>query len=105
MPTTKRTVAVVKTSSPDTYINRLISAIGQRMKDIDPETERLSLEMDLGACHVNGCPLDLHRLLTAEYGTFGHDVRGITRFLDRTTGKLPEGKFWPRTALPEKGLL
>ena len=105
MPKTERKIKVVKTSSPDPYISRLISAIADRMMDIDPDTDRLSLEMDLGACHVNGCPLDLHRLLTAEHGNFGHDVRGIVRFLDRTTGKIPENKFWPRCALPEKGLL
>ena len=95
---------VVRTSSPDPYISRLISEIGARMMRIDSDTDRLSLEMDLGACHMNGCPLDLHKLLHAEHGSFGHDVRGIVRFIDRTTGKLPEGKFLPRCALPENGL-
>jgi hypothetical protein len=55
--------------------------------------------MDVEACHSNGCPLKLAELLAADDGSFGHDVFGIRRFLDRDTGKLTEC-FLPRFAQP-----
>lgn len=60
--------------------------------------------MDIEAAHCNGCPLDLAGLLAADKGTFGHDVFGIRRHIDRNTGKLG-GCFLPRTALPEASKL
>jgi len=57
--------------------------------------------MDIEACHCNGCPLDLQKLLDAPDSDFGHDVFGIRRFLDRRTGKLGSC-FLPRTAMPSK---
>lgn len=58
--------------------------------------------MDLTACHANGCPLDLKRLLRPEVlnsDTFAHDVLGIRRHINRTTGKMPATKFRPRCML------
>ena len=52
-------------------------------------------EMDLTACHANGCPLRLNDLLTADDFNFVHDVFGIRRNLDRETGKLDKF-FSPR---------
>ena len=57
----------------------------------------LRTSMDLTVCHLNGCPLDLEKLLDSPLGDFGHDVSGIRQFLDRTTGKLTEC-FFPRSA-------
>lgn len=54
-------------------------------------------QMDLTACHRNGTPLRLTELLTADDFDFGHDVFGIRRHLDRTTGKLMN-LFSPRFA-------
>jgi hypothetical protein len=48
----------------------------------------LEFEMDLVACHANGCPLDFPRLLNADDFNFAHDVFGIERHLNRCTGKL-----------------
>ncbi len=45
-------------------------------------------------------PLDLRKLLDAPEPHFAHDVFGIRRYLDRTTGKL-RGFFNPRCSLPE----
>jgi hypothetical protein len=56
--------------------------------------------MDLMACHCNGTPLDLPKLLAAPVPDFGHDVGGIRRHLNRSTGEL-EGHFQPRCARPE----
>lgn len=57
--------------------------------------DRLSLTMDLTACHANGNPLRLDDLLAARPFDFAHDVFGISRFIDRDTGKLTD-HFSPR---------
>jgi hypothetical protein len=51
--------------------------------------------MDLDACHSNGCPLDLAKLLRAPDFDFVHDVAGIFRHIDRSTGKIQDC-FLPR---------
>ena len=67
----------------------------------DLAIDKQSLEMDIEAVHCNGTPLDLQRLLDAPTGTFGHDVFGIQRYINRTTGQLTEC-FVPRTARPQQ---
>lgn len=62
-----------------------------RVDDLDRET----VEMDLTACHLNGNPLDLDRMLICDDFTLTHDVLGINRHLDRQTGKL-KNLFSPR---------
>lgn len=61
---------------------------------------RQTLTMDLTACHANGCPVDLARLLDADDVTFGHDITGIQRHIDRRTGKLRRA-FGPRTMMTD----
>lgn len=61
------------------------------------EYDRLSATMDIEACHCNGMPLDLAKLLAAPDADFGHDVFGIRRYLDRTTGWIAD-RFVPRCA-------
>ncbi len=51
--------------------------------------------MDIDACHSNGNPLKLLDLLQADDTNFAHDVFGIRRFIDRTSGKLTDC-FVPR---------
>lgn len=58
---------------------------------------RIARLMDLTACHLNGCQLQLTKLLDAEIGDFLHDVMGITRHINRETGQL-EDCFVPRYA-------
>lgn len=53
--------------------------------------------MDLNAVHANAYALRLQELLAADDGNFAHDVFGIRRHLDRTTGKLRDC-FVPRFA-------
>lgn len=60
-------------------------------------SSRLEVTMDLTACHLNGCPLDLDGLLNAGQGDFMHDVAGIMRHINRRTGQL-ENCFLPRYA-------
>lgn len=57
--------------------------------------DRLTTEMDIKACHLNGTPLRLAVWLAADWFDFLHDLVGITRRMDRTTGRLT-GHFLPR---------
>jgi len=57
--------------------------------------EFMDADMDVTACHENGCPLDLADLLTADDANFAHDVFGIRRHINRETGKI-EDHFSPR---------
>jgi len=52
-------------------------------------------QMDITACHCNGCPLKLGDLLQADDFNFAHDVFGIRRNLDRDSGQLGDC-FLPR---------
>lgn len=68
------------------------------------ETDMLRVQdwmMDITAVHANGCPLRLRELLLAEDFDFNHDVFGIRRHLDRSTGRLGRC-FVPRCAAPER---
>lgn len=57
--------------------------------------ELMDADMDITACHVNGNPLKLDALLNADEFNFAHDVFGIRRHIDRTTGELQDC-FSPR---------
>lgn len=79
-----------------------IVAIAQRFEAAYGKPEgyqRLNLIMDLEAAHI-ACPIDLPGLLAADPTTFGHDVGGISRHINRETGELG-GCFVPRTARRE----
>lgn len=75
--------------------SKTISAIAARVSKAWPEYDVLEARMDLTACHLNGCPLDLAKLLAADDFNLAHDMFGINRHLDRRTGKLT-GHFLPR---------
>ena len=70
-------------------------ARGVMMKHSGNIRSRLNVEMDLTATHANGNPLRLADLLAASDADLLHDVLGIERHLDRTTGKLTDC-FSPR---------
>lgn len=74
----------------------LIRQIVDRAVRMQYDVDRQQLEMDLTACHANGCRLDLDKLLNSPDFDFAHDVFGIRRWLDRSTGTLPVEKFEPR---------
>jgi hypothetical protein len=60
--------------------------------------DRMSLMMDLEACHSNGCSLDLISMHEAASDfDLVHDVGGIRQHLDRETGQLRDF-FMPRYA-------
>lgn len=61
-------------------------------------SEKMDLMMDITAAHCNGNKLRLRDLLEADDFNFFHDIYGIAKHLNRTTGKL-EGWFRPRFLL------
>lgn len=62
--------------------------------------DRITVMMDHEALSIN-CPMDLPGMLAASDGNFLHDFTGISRHMDRETGKLKDC-FLPRFALPAK---
>lgn len=84
-----------------TAIRQIAERMGRLKKKFGIAYPRLSLVMDLHATHCNGCPLQLNALAVAADEDFAHDLLGIQRHLDRTTGKLMHG-FTPRYARPMK---
>ena len=83
---------------------KLSAAIAKRAVEFGAanniQVDYVDTEMDITACHCNGCPLDLSKLLNASDADFGHDVFGIRRHLDRSTGELMDC-FVPRCARQE----
>lgn len=83
---------------------QLISQIADRADAMFAEAganqSKMDTVMDLSACVANGCPLKLAELLAADDFNFAHDVGGIRRHINRTTGKL-ENCFLPRFAQKE----
>ncbi len=73
----------------------LISQIIKRAKEDLLIKDLISLQMDLTACHLNGTPLDLKRLLEFDSFNFSHDIYGIINHIDRNDGKIKR-YFLPR---------
>lgn len=87
-----------KVSRPDRdKINRIAKQAVALAQEHELEYGLLECDMDLTACHANGCPLDLAKLEAADDFNLAHDVFGIRRHINRTTGKL-EDCFVPRCA-------
>lgn len=61
------------------------------------DVDELDIQMDMEACHCNGCPLRLSEMEQADDFNLMHDVTGINAHLNRETGKL-ERWFLPRFA-------
>jgi len=75
---------------------RAIAEIARRWV-LETGDDFLSTQMDLEACHSNGCSLDFGKLAGFNDANFGHDLGGIRRYLDRETGALTDC-FVPRCA-------
>lgn len=73
-----------------------VESIMRRLESVGIKTDG-ALRMDVTACHLNGCPLDLAALAEAPLDDFFHDLAGIARHLDRSTGQLGDC-FLPRYA-------
>jgi hypothetical protein len=57
--------------------------------------ERMTIMMDIMACHFDGQKLRLEDLLAADDMNFLHDIGGINRHLNRVNYELSDG-FRPR---------
>lgn len=78
-----------------------IHQVVKRAASFDDTIDFATTQMDLEACHCNGNPLDLNKLLTFDIYNLMHDVYGIRRNLDRQTGELTNC-FVPRSSAKEK---
>jgi hypothetical protein len=72
-----------------------LDAIVARARALGCRRDPLEIRMDLCATHANGTPLDFQRLREFDDFSFLHDVFGIERHLDRTSGALRD-MFVPR---------
>lgn len=88
-----------KVSSADfKKIVKIVSRLKIMADKQDYPLNTMSCSMSLVACHCNGMRLNLTKLLKADGLTFCHDVLGICRHTNRTTGKI-EDCFVPRCAI------
>jgi hypothetical protein len=89
------------TIEEDDLLMQVVDRVRRELSKYPDETR--TLIMDLNACHSNGCPLDFAGLLAAPMQDFSHDIYGIRKAIDRTTGKLTEDiGFMPRFALANR---
>lgn len=63
--------------------------------------DKIDIQMDIEACHLNGCPLRLADMLEADDFNFMHDVDGIANCISHDTGRLTKN-FLPRFAAPQR---
>jgi hypothetical protein len=66
------------------------------------KADRISIELDITACHCNGTPMRLQDWAdTKSDFDLIHDVQGISNHISRKTGQL-NGHFLPRFAKPQR---
>lgn len=78
--------------------NKLISKITNRVIKKHKSIKKMDLNMDVMAIHCNDVKLDLEKLLNADDFNFYHDIFGIMRHIDRSSGKLQDC-FLPRCSI------
>ena len=81
------------TDEDEVAVAAIVDAVAQWM----PQADRITMHMDLIACHTHGCQLDLAKMIAANRSDLIHDIVGINRHLDRETGELRDC-FLPRFA-------
>lgn len=79
----------------------IIDEIATRALDIANDAnvriKKQEIVMDIAACHLVACPLDLYRMLVADPSNFAHDVFGIRKHLNRESLQMMDC-FIPRFA-------
>lgn len=78
--------ASFKTTKSEIKLIHQIIARADKLGLIMPNYDRLTCDMDITACHVNGCELNLEALLAFPDHDFMHDVAGIALHIDRQDG-------------------
>lgn len=83
--------------TPDerTVIFRIAVRAMNMADELGYRRELVDWEMDITATHRNGTPLKLKELCDSDNVNFAHDVFGIMRNIDRTTGEITNC-FLPR---------
>lgn len=92
---------VCNTRFEQDLIHKIANRAVAMAAELDVRYDKLTACMDLAGCHLNGCTLDLNKLLAAPDADFGHDVFGIRRHINRETAAL-EDCFLPRCAYPTR---
>jgi hypothetical protein len=85
-------------------INQIANRAVKMAADLGVKYDKMTATMDITACHCNGMPLALDKLLAADDGNFGHDIFGIRRFINRRDCSIG-GCFVPRCSLPEHSVI
>jgi hypothetical protein len=76
----------------DLIVKRAVDALEEGRGFVTPDELRVRCKMDLVACHLNGCLLDLRGFaFTSNYADFAHDFDGIVKNIDRASGQLMNG--------------
>lgn len=78
-------------------IYRIALRAKQKAQELGMEYDVMTGRMDIAAVHANGTKLHLSELAEADDDNFRHDVFGIRKYWDRSTGQLTEF-FIPRFA-------
>ena len=95
MPEVKFDISDADRLLVERIVDRAIGLIAKHNHKSTSASELRDLMMDLTAAHANGCPMDFARLVEADDVNIAHDVFGISRHLDRSTGQLTDF-FLPR---------
>jgi hypothetical protein len=77
--------------------SKLIHVAAKRAVNNLKDCTVTNVSMDLTATHLNGCELDLEKLVTFNDFSFAHDILGINKHLNRCNGELDK-TFLPRCA-------
>jgi len=83
------------TKEDNILIGKIVQRAIETITSNGGQPDALGLSMDITACHLNGCPLNLSKLLNADDFNFSHDIMGISQHINRHTGKLGDC-FLPR---------
>lgn len=84
------------TKTEHNLISKIVIRALHAAVDAGVQIDKGTMQMDLEACHCNGNPLRLKKLLAFPAFDFAHDVFGIRRYMNRKTGKLTQC-FLPRS--------
>lgn len=96
----QRKVSFKATQKEQAYIGLIVERAAKFAKEHGRSFDWLSCAMDLRATNANGCKLDFAKLASFDDFNLAHDVFGIERHLDRSTGFLTDC-FLPRAARGE----
>ena len=87
------------TPAEESHVAKIVRRAVELYASLGYKRTPLDVRMDITAVHAK-MPLLLGELSEADDANFGHDIGGINKYLDRTTGELTDC-FVPRYAAPQ----